>query len=102
MSAFISEFLDFLREYKVVALAIAFIMGVAATSLVKSLVDNLIMPFVGVLTPSGEWKTAVLSLGPVQLGIGPFVAECINFVVIALVVFMIARYVMREEKVQKK
>lgn len=102
MSAFIAEFLEFLKEYKVVALAIAFIMGVAATSLVKSLVDNLIMPFVGVLTPSGEWKTAVLSLGPVHLGIGPFVAECINFVVIALVVFMIARYVMGEEKVQKK
>ena len=98
----ISEFLDFLKEYKVVALAIAFIMGVAATALVKSFVDNLIMPFVSVITPSGDWKEAVLAIGPVQLGIGPFAAECINFIIIALVVFMIAKYVMKNEKVEKK
>ena len=98
----ISEFLDFLKEYKVVALAIAFIMGVAATALVKSFVDNLIMPFVSVITPSGDWKEAVLAIGPVQLGIGPFAAECINFIIIALIVFMVAKYVMKEEKVEKK
>ena len=98
----IAEFLEFLKEYKVVALAIAFIIGAAATTLVKSFVDNLIMPCVSVLTPSGDWKEAVLTIGPVQLGIGPFIAECINFIIIALVVFMIAKYVMKEQKVEKK
>lgn len=102
MIGFIGEFLEFLKEYKVVALAVAFIIGVAATSLVKSLVDNIFMPFVGVLIPSGDWKDAVLALGPVNLGIGAFVAECINFVIIAFVVFLIAKYVMDEEKVSKK
>ena len=96
----IAEFLEFLKEYKVVALAIAFIIGAAATTLVKSFVDNLIMPCVSVLTPSGDWKEAVLTIGPVQLGIGPFIAECINFIIIALVVFMIAKYVMKEQKAQ--
>jgi large conductance mechanosensitive channel len=57
---------------------------------------------VAVITPSGDWKEAVLSVGPVNLGIGPFAAECINFIIIALVVFMIAKYVMKEEKVEKK
>ena len=98
----IAEFLEFLKEYKVVALAVAFIIGVAATALVKSFVDNIIMPWVNVLTPSGDWKEAVLALGPVKLGIGPFAAECINFIIIALVVFLIAKYVMKEEKVEKK
>ena len=102
MIALITEFLEFLKEYKVVALAVAFIIGAAATTLVKSLVDNIIMPFVGVLVPSGDWETATLALGPVILGIGPFVAECINFIVIALVVFLIAKKVMSEEKVEKK
>ncbi|MDD1724289.1 MAG: MscL family protein [Methanospirillum sp.] len=96
------EFLDFLKEYKVVSLAVAFIMGVAATALVKSFVDNLIMPWVAVLTPGGDWKEAVLVLGPVKLGIGPFAAECINFIIIALVVFLIAKHVMKEEAVTKK
>ena len=62
----ISEFLDFLKEYKVVALAIAFIMGVAATALVKSFVDNLITPFVSVITPSGDWKEAVQAIWSYQ------------------------------------
>ncbi|MDD1730402.1 MAG: MscL family protein [Methanospirillum sp.] len=102
MAGLIAEFLEFLKEYKVVALAVAFIMGVAATSLVKSLVDNIIMPFVGVLVPSGDWKAATLNLGPVHLGIGPFAAECINFIVVAFVIFLIAKMVMGEEKVEKK
>ncbi|MDX8551317.1 MscL family protein [Methanospirillum hungatei] len=66
-------------------------MGAPITVLVKSFVDNSIMPFIGVLVPSGDWKTATLALGPVNLGIGSFLAECINFIVIALVVFMIAK-----------
>ncbi|MFH0966621.1 MAG: MscL family protein, partial [Methanobacteriota archaeon] len=44
-----SEFLEFLKEYKVIALTVAFIMGVAVTALIMPLVDNIIMPFIGVL-----------------------------------------------------
>ncbi len=80
----------------------AFIMGAPITVLVKSFVDNSIMPFFGVLFPSGDWKTTTMALGPVNLGIGPFLAECINFMVIALVVFMIAKKVMGEERGEKK
>ena len=98
----LKEFFDFLREYKILTMAIAFIIGVAATGLVKSFVDNLIMPWVNVLTPTGDWKEAVLSIGPVSLGVGPFAAELLNFIIIALVVFLIAKYMMKEEKVSKK
>ena len=74
----------------------------APTVRVKSFVDNSIMPFIGAFVPSGDWKTANLALRSVNLGIGPFLAECINFIVIAIVVFMIAKKVMSEEKVEKK
>jgi large conductance mechanosensitive channel len=98
----ISEFKEFLNEYKVVGLAVAFIIGAAVTTLVKSLVDNIIMPFVGVVLPEGSWQTATIALGPVTLGVGPFIAELINFIIIALVVFLIAKMVLKEEKVTKK
>ncbi len=98
----LSEFKDFLYEYKVIGLAVAFIIGVASTALVKSLVDNIIMPVIAVLTPSGEWQTATFAIGPVLIGWGPFLAELINFVIIALVVFMIAKKVLKEKKVTKK
>lgn len=96
------EFMEFLKEYKVVALAIAFIMGVAATALVKSFVDNIVMPVITPFIPGGAWKTATFALGPIVVGWGPFLGEFINFVIIALVVFMIAKKVMKEEKVTKK
>jgi large conductance mechanosensitive channel len=98
----IGEFFEFLKEYNVITLAIAFIMGVAATTLIKSLVDNIIMPIVGFLVPNGAWKEFVLQLGPILFKIGAFVGDLINFVIIALVVFVIAKYIMKEEKVTKK
>jgi len=98
----IKDFLEFLSEYKVIGLAIGVIIGIAATALVKSCVDNLIMPFVTLLTPTGDWKTATLDLGPVHLGIGPFAAELLNFIIIAFVVFIIAKVIMGEGKVTKK
>ena len=97
-----SEFMDFIREYKVAALAIAFIMGAAAIALVKSLVDNIVMPSITPFIPGGTWKTATFALGPIVIGWGPFLGEVINFVIIAFVVFIVAKKLLKEEKVTKK
>ncbi len=99
---FVHEFKEFLTEYKVIGLAIAFIMGAAITDLVKSLVNNIIMPVVTFFIPGGDWATATFSLGPIVIGWGPFLAALINFLIIALVVFWIAKAILREEKVTKK
>ena len=99
---FVHEFKDFLTEYKVIGLAIAFIMGAAITDLVKSLVTNVIMPVLTFFIPGGEWQTATFTLGPIVISWGAFLAALINFIIIALVVFMIAKAVLKEEKVSKK
>jgi large conductance mechanosensitive channel len=96
------EFKDFLKEYKVVPLAIAFIIGVAATALIKSIVDNLVMPLVTPFIPGGAWQAATLKLGPIVIGWGALLGAIINFVIIAFVVFIIAKAVLREKKVTKK
>lgn len=96
------EFLEFMREYKVTALAIAFIIGVASTALIKSLVDNIIMPIITPFIPGGAWKTATFTLGKIVINWGAFLGELINFIIIALVVFLIAKKVLKEEKVSKK
>ncbi len=98
----ISEFKDFLNEYKVIGLAVAFIIGAAATDLVKSLVNNIIMPLIAPLMPAGDWQTSAVTLGPFKLLLGAFLASLINFVIIAFAVFMIAKMVLKEEKVAKK
>lgn len=102
MKQWVIEFREFLKEYKVVGLAIAFIMGAAATTLVKSLVDNIIMPLISPLIPNGSWETATWTIGQSVFGIGPFISALINFIILALVVFLIAKFVLREEKVSKK
>jgi large conductance mechanosensitive channel len=98
----ISEFNDFLNEYKVTGLAIAFIMGAAVTAMVGSLVNDIIMPFVGVIIPGGDWRTAVFNLGPIAIKWGSFLSALINFTIIAFVVFMLAKVVIGESKVAKK
>ncbi len=102
MKQVLLEFKEFLKEYKVIGLAIAFIMGVAATALIKSLVDNIIMPIITPFIPGGAWKTATFSLGPIVISWGAFIGELINFLIIALVVFFTAKFILKEEKVTKK
>lgn len=96
------EFHEFLREYKVIGLAIAVIIGLAANNLVKSLVDNVVMPILTPFIPGGAWQTAVWNIGPFTIGWGPFLSALINFLILAWVVFLVAKYMLREEKVSKK
>ena len=97
-----SEFKEFLKEYKVIGLAVAIIIGLAATALVKSVVDNLVMPIITPFIPDGAWQTATFNLGPIVIGWGALLGAIINFIIIAFVVFIIAKYALKEEKVTKK
>ena len=96
------EFLDFLKEYKVVALAIGFVMGLASTTLVKSLVNNIIMPLISPLIPGGTWQTAILTIWKFEIGWGAFIGEVINFITLALVIFLIVKFFIKEAKVAEK
>lgn len=96
------EFSEFLKEYKVIGLAIAFIIGVAATALIQSLVKDIVMPLIMPFIPGGAWQTATFNIGPIVLGWGSFLGALINFVIIALVVFFIAKKLLKEEKITKK
>jgi len=98
----ISEFKEFLREYKIIGLAVALIIGLAATSLIKSIVDNLIMPLITPFIAGGAWQTATFSMGPIVIGWGTLLGAIINFIIIAFVVFLIAKYALKEERVTKK
>ena len=98
----IKEFMDFLYEYKVIGLAIAFIIGVAATALIQSLVNNVLMPIITFMIPGGSWQTATVTIGPIVISWGKFLADLIYFIIVALVVFLIAKKVLKEDKVAKK
>ncbi len=92
---FREEFLDFLNKYGVIGLAIAFIIGGAAGRLVSALVDDILMPIITFFIPGGAWREAVLSLGPIQILIGHFVGAVIDFLIIAVVVFILMRQLVK-------
>lgn len=94
----ISEFNEFIKEYKVIGLAVAFIMGLATNDLIKSLVNEIIMPLINPFTPSGAWQTATFEVGPAVLGVGPFLAALLNFIILAFVVFLVVKKVIGDEK----
>lgn len=94
---FADEFLAFLNKHKVVGLAVAFIIGAAASKLVSALVQDIVMPIIGALTPSGDWRAATLQAGPVKFLIGDFAGAVIDFVIIAFVVFAIVKFAIKED-----
>jgi large conductance mechanosensitive channel len=89
----VEEFKAFLSKYGVVGLAVAFIIGGAAGSLVSALVSDILMPVITFFIPGGAWQEATLSLGPIVLAVGHFVAAVINFLIIAFAVFWIMKVI---------
>ncbi len=85
------EFISFLDTYKVTGLAVAFIMGLAANTLVKSFVNNIFMPLITPAVPNGAWEAATLSLGPIVLRWGAFLSALIYFILLAVAVFFMVR-----------
>ena len=68
----VQEFMEFLMKYQVIGLAVAFIIGAAATKMVTSTVADIIMPFIAVLIPGGDWRASVLQSGSGKIACGGF------------------------------
>jgi len=98
---FIEEFSEFLKNYQVIGLAVAVIIGAAAGKMVTAMVNDIIMPIIGALVPGGDWKTSVLEIGPMKFLIGDFAGAVIDFVIVALVIFLIVKLVMKGDTSKK-
>lgn len=98
---FIQEFSEFLHKYQVIGLAIAFIIGAAATKLVTATVNDIIMPVIAVVIPGGDWRTMVVDVGPIKFMVGDFIGNVIDFVIIALVIFLIVKLIMKGDTSKK-
>jgi large conductance mechanosensitive channel len=82
-----NEFIDFISKYKVMGMAVAFILGLYLGTLVQALVNDLIMPIITLALPGVEWEVFVL--GPFR--IGHFIGALITFLLVAFVVFLIVK-----------
>jgi large conductance mechanosensitive channel len=106
------DFKAFIARGNILDLAIAFIMGAAFATLVKTFTDGIVMPFVGIMTGGIDFKDKVINLGemPVTNGkeieaaiaakqplimYGQLINDIINFLIVAVIMFFLARYALK-------
>src|SRR5947208_13686375 len=92
----LAEFKAFLTKSNALALAVGVIIGAATGKVVSKLVEDIIMPIVGIILPEGDWRTAAIALPKGKsLLYGDFFGAIVDFVFIAFVVFLIARALLK-------
>lgn len=105
----IKGFKEFLLKYAVVGLAIAVIIGGAIGKVVSSMVADILMPIISLAIPGGEWRNARLVLSSTTapdgktvvnaINYGTFLGNVIDFIIIALFVYLITKAFLKEAPV---
>jgi len=93
-AGFWKEFRDFALKGNVVELSIAVVVGAAFGKITSSVVNDLVMPLVNPLLPGGDWRALVVGPG---VRVGSFIGSLIDFLVIALTLFIAIRALARTQ-----
>ena len=112
----LKEFREFIERGNVIEFAVAFILGLAFNAIVKSLVNDMIMPVVGLITGGADFTNRFIVLGSgsfdtlaaaqeagvATLNYGVFINTVIEFIIIAFVLFMMVRTYNRFRRKQEE
>jgi large conductance mechanosensitive channel len=98
MHGFIEEFKAFAMKGNVVDLAVAVIIGAAFGKIVSSLVDNIVMPLVGILLGGIDLTSFTAEVGEATIAYGIFLQSVIDFLIIALAIFVAIKAMQRLER----
>ena len=97
---FISEFKEFISRGSVMDMAVGVIVGGAFTAIVNSLVDDIIMPIIGIITGGIDFSSLAFTIklpeeladvAPATINYGLFIQNIINFLLTALVIFLLVK-----------
>lgn len=117
MKKFISEFKEFALRGNMLDLAVGVIIGSAFQSIINSLVNDVIMPLIGALIGNIDFSNLFIVLGPqakpntlseaTELGLatfnyGNFITAIINFILMAVVIFLLIKFINKISKIGKK
>jgi large conductance mechanosensitive channel len=98
MSSFLSEFRSFAMKGNVVDLAVGVIIGGAFGKIVSSLVGDVLMPAVGILLGKVDFSTLSIVVGSATIKYGLFVQSIVDFVIVALCIFVVIKQMSRFQK----
>lgn len=101
MKKFIQEFKEFTLRGNVIDLAVGVIIGAAFKAIVDSLVGDIISPFLGMLGGL-DFSAMVLDLNGVGIRYGAFITAIINFIIMALIIFLLIKGINSLSKIGKR
>lgn len=96
------EFFDFLKTFGIIGLAIAFVIGQAASKLVTAFVTDIITPLIGLFLPAGDLTKMAVTVEKSKFMWGDLVANIIDFLIIAFIVFLAYKQLSRFKLVEDK
>ncbi|MBQ7595152.1 MAG: large conductance mechanosensitive channel protein MscL [Clostridia bacterium] len=100
---FVAEFKKFIMRGNVIDLAVGVIIGGAFQAIVNSLVDDIIMPVISIFTKGISFEEWVLTVGGATIKYGNFISAILNFLIMALVIFLIVKSINKvNDKFSKK
>ncbi|MBO4616584.1 MAG: large-conductance mechanosensitive channel protein MscL [Lachnospiraceae bacterium] len=102
MKAF-KEFKDFISKGNVMDMAVGVIIGGAFGKIVTSLVNDILMPLIGILTGGIDFTALSAKVGDAEVMYGSFIQSVIDFLIIALCIFLMTKAISKAgEKLKKK
>jgi large conductance mechanosensitive channel len=106
MKAFVKEFKEFISRGNVMDMAVGIIIGGAFTAIVTSLVDDILMPLLSLITGGIDFTALCIVFGEGEnaatLNYGSFIAAIINFLLIAVVIFFLLKAFNKMSSLRKK
>ena len=102
MKGFIKEFKEFISRGSVIDLAVAVVIGGAFTKIVNSLVDDIIMPIIGVIIGGINFENLMITVGTAEIRYGMFIQAIVNFLLISLVIFSIIKSINQFKKKEEE
>lgn len=88
---FKEEFSAFISRGNVVDMAVGVIIGGAFTAIVNSLVNDILMPIVGICLGGSDFSNLMITIGEAEIKYGSFIQAVVNFLIVALVIFTIVK-----------
>lgn len=85
------EFRDFLNRGNVMDLAVAVIIGGAFGLIIASLVNDIIMPLIGIVIGGINFTSLMVKVGTAEVKYGNFIQAIVNFIIVAFVIFLVVR-----------
>ena len=102
MQSFLQEFKTFAMRGNVIDLAVAVIIGTAFGKITTALVSNILMPLIGILLGGVSFASLQTTIGSATITYGIFLQAVVDFIIIALVVFLFIKFLNNLKKQEAK